>query len=47
MGETNGKCEREEECMQGFGEETRRKYTTFNMRSRWKDNIKVYLEATG
>ena len=45
-GGTGGKCGREEKCMQRFGEETRRKYTAFNMGIRWEDNIKVYLEAT-
>jgi len=47
MGGTNGIYGREGKCMHRFGEEIRRKYTTFNMRIRWEDNIKVYLEATG
>jgi hypothetical protein len=44
---TKGKYGTEEKCMQRFGEETLRKYTTFKMMLKWEDNIKVYLEETG
>jgi hypothetical protein len=39
--------EHEEECMQDFGEKTKRKETLGRQRCRWVDNIKIDVRERG